>query len=292
MAEPAVSVVVPTYNRSRSLRRLLDALAACDAPAGSVEVVIVDDGSSDDTAKVVQNHPIGARYIHQVNRGPAVARNAGWRAASAPVVAFTDDDTLPDRRWLVELLDELEARPELTGLGGSVLPMKRNFLADFVQLERLVGHGADERGVRFLVTANGAYRVDALRALNGFDEGFPMASGEDTDLSFRVRRAHGELGVTQRAVVLHDHRTSVRGLFRTYHRHGISRHRLAGLHPDLHIGASTRTMLGPQYWLRRFRYYRAGGTTRPQAAAYCLLRLIGLACYAAGIAHARRRSGR
>lgn len=289
MPEPAISVVVPTYNRSASLHRLLEALSECEVPDGGFEVIVVDDGSSDDTAAVAGRAGVRVRYVRQDNAGPAAARNRGWRQARGPIVAFTDDDTLPDRRWLVELVDEMTARPELSALGGNVLPMRRSFLADFVQLDRLVGHGADERGVRFLITANAAYRRDALRDVDGFDEGFPMAAGEDTDLSFRMRKHGGALGVTEGATVLHDHRTGIRALFRTYYRHGIARDRLAGLHPDLGIGSSARSMVLPAYWIKRYRYYRSvGATSRSTAIAYCGLRAIGLACYAAGIAKARR----
>jgi GT2 family glycosyltransferase len=280
---PAITVVVPTYNRAASLARLLDALADCHIPPGGVEVIVVDDGSTDGTADVVRRSRVGARYVRQANRGPAAARNAGWRLAPSPVVAFTDDDTVPDRRWLVDLVDELRARPGLAAVGGAIRPMRRGLLADFVQRERLVGHGVEDGGeVRFLVTANAAWRVDALRAVGGFDERFPTAAGEDVDLSYRVI-AHGRrLGTTDRAAVLHDHRTTVRGLFRTYHRHGLVRPRLAAAHPGMGLGAATRTVLAPAYWGARFRHYRREGASPARALVYCGLRAAGLACFLAG----------
>jgi cellulose synthase/poly-beta-1,6-N-acetylglucosamine synthase-like glycosyltransferase len=291
MAEPAVSVVIPTYNRARSLDRLLTALAACDMPAGGAEVIVVDDGSSDDTGDVVRASAVGARYVRQENRGPAAARNTGWRLARAPVVAFTDDDTLPDRRWLVDLLAELSSHPELAAVGGRVLPLRRGFMADYVQLDRVVGHGADERGVRFLITANAAYRTEVLRDVDGFDERFPMAAGEDTDLSFRVTRNGGRLGVTTSAMVLHDHRTGVRDLLRTYYRNGISRHRLAGRHPDLAVSSSARLVTRWRYWPERYRYYRQGGdVSRLRSLSYVGLRVAGLVSYGAGLVVANRRN--
>ena len=290
MAEPAVSVIVPTYNRSASLRRLLDALARCDVPEGGFEVIVVDDGSSDDTQAVVDEAGVPVRYVRQENAGPAAARNRGWRLSRSPIVAFTDDDTVPDRRWLVDVTAELGAHPDLSGLGGTVRPLHRGFLADFVQLERLVGHGADERGVRFLVTANAAYRTDVLRRVGGFDEGFARPAGEDTDLSFRVRHGGGRLGVTALAAVLHDHRTSLRNLFRTYFRHGAARHRLATQHPDLGVAEAVRTMTGPSYWVERYRYYRREGQVGPGVAVvYCGLRAACLVAFAAGMRSARKR---
>jgi glycosyltransferase involved in cell wall biosynthesis len=290
---PAVTVVVPTYNRAASLARLLDALGDCDVPPGGSEVIVVDDGSTDGTADVVRRSRIGARYVRQDNRGPAAARNTGWRLARSPLVAFTDDDTVPDRGWLVDLMDELRARPDLAAVGGTVLPMRRSFLADFVQIERLVGHGVngEDGEVRFLVTANAAWRVDALLAVGGFDERFPIAAGEDTDMSLRMIALGGRLGVTDRAVVLHDHRTTVRGLFRTYRRHGLVRPRLAAAHPDLGLGlvAAGRAVMTPAYWTARFRHYRREGASPARATAYCAVRVAGLACFLGGAVAARRR---
>lgn len=288
---PAITVVVPTYNRAASLGRLLDALALCERPPGGFEVIVVDDGSRDNTAEVVHQSRLDVRYVRQANRGPAAARNNGWRLARTPLVAFTDDDTLPDRRWLCDLVAEMAARPELAGLGGRVLPMKRSFLADFVQLERLVGHGVDERGVRYLITANVAYRTEALRALDGFDESFPMAAGEDTDLSFRILRHGGRLDVTSEATVLHEHRTKPRTLFRTYNRHGMAWYQLVHSHPHVRGGWPTRTV-SPKHWQTRYRYYRAGGAAPATAITYCVMRAVGLVCFAGGMLKARREDAR
>jgi cellulose synthase/poly-beta-1,6-N-acetylglucosamine synthase-like glycosyltransferase len=288
---PAVTVVVPTYNRAASLARLLDALAACDGPAGGFDVIVVDDGSADGTPDVVRRSMVGARYVRQANRGPAAARNAGWRLARTPLVAFTDDDTVPDRRWLVDLVDELHARPEVAALGGAIRPVRRSVLADFVQLERLVDHGVgDDGNVRYLVTANAAWRVDALRALGGFDERFPTAAGEDVDLSRRLIGRGGRLGVTTRAVVLHDHRTTLPDLLRTYLRHGTSRHTLARRHAELGTAAAAARVASSRYWAGRYRYYReAGGTGPAMTIVYLGLRAAGSLSFAVGLMTARVR---
>lgn len=289
---PAVTVVVPTYNRAASLARLLDALAGCEQPGDGIEVVVVDDGSVDGTADVVRRSKVGARYVRQDNRGPAAARNAGWRLARSPLVAFTDDDTVPDRRWLVDLVEELHARPDLAAVGGAILPLHRSFLADFVQAERLVSHGLDDAtgDVRYLVTANATWRVGALRAVGGFDERFPIAAGEDVDLSLRTISRGGRLGVTDRAVVRHDHRTSVRELLRTYHRHGESRHLLAEKHPELRTASGTATkILAGRCWAGRYRRYRDGGASPSVAAVYLALRTAGSLSFGLGLVTARVR---
>jgi glycosyltransferase involved in cell wall biosynthesis len=288
MTDASVSVVVPTFNRAGSLDRLLHAIACCEQPSGGFDVIVVDDGSTDQTAEVVERHP-GVRYLRQQNSGPATARNRGWRSAQGDVVVFTDDDTLPDRRWLVELVEDLGS---MDAVGGQVRPLVPGYLADFVQLEQHVSHGVDDDGVRYLVTANCAWRRRALEELEGFDEGFSDASGEDTDLTLRARAAGLSLGVTPRAAVAHDNRTSLRGLMRTYFKHGRSRRAVVVANPSAGWGARRRSMLGPAYWLRRYRYYRAAGVSRARALGYVALRLIGLTAYAAGIVVSRGRHNR
>ena len=103
-----ISVVVPTFHRLQLLRRCLEALLAQDFDPRAYEIVVVDDGHDDDVrtavlaiATVVQMPAI--RYVRPPHgRGPACARNAGWHAAHAPIVAFTDDDTIPEPSWLAE----------------------------------------------------------------------------------------------------------------------------------------------------------------------------------------------
>lgn len=288
MAEPLLSVVVPTFNRAPSLRRLVAALGEAQVPAGGVEIVVVDDGSADATADVVSDAGPPFRYLLQQNSGPAAARNRGWRAARGRIVAFTDDDTVPDRRWLVDLVEWFEAHPAAAAVGGTIRPLRPGFLADFVQLDRLVGHGEDERGVRFLVTANAAFRRWALELVGGFDEAFPSAAAEDTDLSFRLRAGGVALHTCPAAVVLHDHRTPPAQLMRTYFKHGRGFEALARNHPG--IGADpARRMATPAYWRGRYRRYRDEGSVgRGRSLVYLGLRVVGVASFALGLATARR----
>lgn len=284
--------MVPTYNRSGVLERLLVALAAQES-APPFEVVVVDDGSTDRTEAVAG--AASARYVRQPNSGPAAARNRGWRAAGAPLVAFTDDDTVPTPHWLAELRAAALHHPDAAAVGGRIVALAPTFLATFVQLERHVDHGVDpDLGVRYLVTANAIWRRDVLVELGGFNERFAAASGEDTDLSMRARRAGYELAVVDGAEVAHDHRASLRAILRTYRKHGTSRRVLVDRHPQEPWGRRSRTMGRPSYWLRRFRYYRSHGCSTMTATCYLGLHFVGLVSYATGILSARsdaRRKG-
>src|SRR5437763_16989265 len=111
MEEPIISVVVPTRNRAGLVPGLIAALERQE-DVGSFEVVVVDDASTDDTAAILDElrpqASIAVVALHlDRQHGPAAARNAGWRAARAPLVAFTDDDCRPDVAWLSHLANAL-----------------------------------------------------------------------------------------------------------------------------------------------------------------------------------------
>ena len=290
---PRVSVVVPTFNRAQLLERLLHALARCDVPRGGFEVIVVDDGSTDGTAAVVADAPLAVSYVRQENAGAAAARNRGWRHAEGELVAFTDDHCVPSPTWLVEL-DEAMERTACDGAGGCIVPLVPGYLADFVQAERLVGHGGDTDDVKYLVTANAVFRRETLEAVGGFDERFPGAAGEDTDLTYRIQDRGLHLTLAGCGSVAHDHRTSVRGLFRTYYRHGRAWHILAMAHPGRNGGTRSR-IVTPAYWRERYGYYRDEGAGRFAALTFCGLRVVGMACFVIGMkqeAHADRRQAR
>lgn len=197
---PRISVVVPTYRRSHLLPGLLEALG-CQEGIHDYEAILVDDSSGDETEEVLDRLQSQASFPVRVlrssrNAGPARARNLGWRAAKASVVAFTDDDCLPDPRWLAVLSEALARSDVVQGLTE-------------VDPEGAVDRGPFARTMiidRFswkFETCNIAYRRDALESLRGFDERFPGPYGEDCDLGWRATKAGLSLAWAPGAVVLH-----------------------------------------------------------------------------------------
>ncbi|MBO9689960.1 MAG: glycosyltransferase [Mitsuaria chitosanitabida] len=126
MSAPEISVVMPTYRRPDLLERCLRALMAQTLAPTRYEVLVVDDGHEDRARTLVERLAAepGApaiRYLRPASgRGPAVARNTGWRAAVAPLVAFTDDDTRPDVDWLRQGLSAMLAHPAWIAAAGRV----------------------------------------------------------------------------------------------------------------------------------------------------------------------------
>lgn len=290
MREPAVTVVIPTFNRSSLLRRTLAAIAAQEGiSAAAVEVVVVDDGSTDDTAAVAAGFP-SVVYLRQANAGPAAARNRGWAAATAPVVAFTDDDTVPSSSWLADLSAVFAADPGLAAVGGAVAPLHVSFLTRFVQAEQHASHGTGPDGqIKYLVTANCAYRREVLASLGGFDESFPAASGEDTDLTLRAQASGYRMRIIDGALVLHDHPDHLKPILKAYLKHGRSRRMVIDRNPSGGWGEGRDNVLTLDHWRRRYARYRAGGLRPVPALAAIGLRVLGMVAYATGIAQARRR---
>jgi HAD superfamily hydrolase (TIGR01662 family) len=182
-----VAVVVPTIGRP-SLDVLLDALAAGAGPRPA-ELVLVDDRR--DGAPLTPERPglPPVRVVRTGGGGPARARNLGWRVARAEWIAFLDDDVVPDPDWYAKLDADLSRLPaDVAGSQGRVrvpLPEDRR-PTDW------------ERGTAGLatsawITADLAYRRAALAAVGGFDERFPRAFREDSDLALRVMAAGGRL---------------------------------------------------------------------------------------------------
>jgi GT2 family glycosyltransferase len=200
---PRVSVVVPTYRRPELLERCLGALVAQDLEPRGFEVIVADDAASSETREQVERWASLARdglgpvirYLTSGDRqGPAAARNAGWRSARGAVIAFTDDDCLPEPNWLATGLAAIDAGAD--GVSGRlVLPLDRT-PTDYERNAALLGEA------RF-VTANCFYRRSALERLDGFDERYTMAWREDSDLAFRLEEIGGRLARVPDAIVVH-----------------------------------------------------------------------------------------
>jgi glycosyltransferase involved in cell wall biosynthesis len=183
---PEISVVTATHNRAGRLQSLLDALASQSLDVSRFEVVVVDDGSRDQTADVLARAAsageLRLRVVTQPEaRGPAAARNRGWRTAAAPVVAFTDDDCRPTPAWLEALLTTMGGRRDLVVQGRTAPdPLEREALGPFAKTLTIDGPSPH------FETCNIAYPKQLLEQIDGFDEGYPAPAGEDSDLGWRA----------------------------------------------------------------------------------------------------------
>lgn len=265
-AAPRVSVVVPTKNRVQLLVRCLEALATQTLPHDDYDVFVVDDGPDASTRAAVERfearYPMHFRYLPAVHtNGPAAARNIGWRMSAAPIVAFTDDDTIPKADWLERGLAAF--RSDTAGVSGGIeMPIPESPTDYELDATRL----ADAE----FVTANVFYRREALEATGGFDERFEAAWREDADLQFTLLEKGYRLEHASDAVVAHPVRPARWGVALQQQRKVQYNPLLYKKHPVLYrekIGHSPR-------W-----YYAAVGT-----GAFALISLIGGKRRRAGLA--------
>jgi GT2 family glycosyltransferase len=197
-----VSVAVSTYQRAGLLPRLIAGLEAQTLPKEQFEVVIADNGSTDQTEQVLDDltrrSPLKLRIVRiRDNRGPARGRNAAWREARAPIVAFTDDDCVPTPNWLQAGLREMGSDAKI--VVGRTIPAP-----DQVQKQGPFSITVAVEDARFLHTCNIFYRREDLEAAGGFDEGFTTPGGEDTDLGLRIQRSGAQTVFSHAALVHHD----------------------------------------------------------------------------------------
>lgn len=202
MSTPTVSVVIPTYNRARFLGAAVASVRAQTYPCA--EIVIVDDGSTDDTAQVVAALGAGIRYVQQANAGPAAARNRGIDEACGDLVAFldTDDRWLPEK--LAKQVDVLLREPSVALVSadmaiedetGRVQVVsnfeRRGMQAFFAGLEGRPIPDAPRLllKINFVNTSTVVARRSVLQGMKGFDP--RLRYGEDLELWLRIAAQHG-----------------------------------------------------------------------------------------------------
>ena len=214
---PAVSVVVCSYNGSRTITQTLEALTRVDYP--DFEIIVVDDGSTDSTRAIAERYDV--RVISQENCGLSAARNVGWRAASGEIVAYVDDDAYPDRDWLTYLAWSF-ITTDFSAIGGpNVTP------AEDPLFSHAVAHApggpihvlVSDTEAEHIPGCNMAFRRSALAAIGGFDASFRVA-GDDVDACWRLQERGMKIGFSPAAVVWHHRRPSLRAYWRQQRGYG------------------------------------------------------------------------
>jgi GT2 family glycosyltransferase len=200
----SISVIIPTFNGASRIGYCLDALIQHTA-GRNVEILVVNDGSTDDTADVVQQYS-GVRLITQANAGPAAARNRGALATCGTIILFTDDDCVPTPNWLDAMLEPFE-NPEVVGAKGVYRTRQKSLVARFVQIEyedkyRLMARLPD---IDFIDTYSAAFRRDRFLEMTGYDTSFPLACAEDIELSYRMSARGWKMKFAPNAIVYHTH---------------------------------------------------------------------------------------
>lgn len=203
-----LSVVVPAYNAEKTIGRLLTALK--DQNQKNVETIVVDDGSHDRTVEVAKSFNV--RVFPNRHKGPAWQRNFGARAARGDVIVFTDADCVPPKQWLGEMVAPLKDKG-VVGVSGAYRTLNPEKLVsrfEGYEIESRHERMAKKKYTDFIGTYSAAYRKDTFLGAGGFDTSFPMASGEDTELSFRLAGMGHKMVFNPKAWVWHPHTSTFR----------------------------------------------------------------------------------
>ena len=213
-----ISVIIPTRNRAQSLAALLESLAITECPDGAaIEIVVVDNGSTDDTAVMLQKqmatqkrYPL--RVLSQPQPGKSNALNLALANCDGDLLVVFDDDVTVEPRCLVQLVDGYRER-DFAAVQGRILPGKDPD-GRCAELERLreyniplIDYGDEIHEIRGLTGTNMSFKREILNAVGYFDTRLgPGAAGfsEDTEFSMRVRKAGFKIGYTPHAVVYHE----------------------------------------------------------------------------------------
>jgi GT2 family glycosyltransferase len=200
----SASIIIPTFNGARRIVHCLDALVK-QVAAADIEILVVDDGSTDNTADVVRGYP-SVRLISQANAGPASARNRGAQEANGRILLFTDDDCVPMPDWLDAMLSCFNDL-QIVGAKGIYRTHQKSIAARFVQVEyedkyRIM---AGLPSIDFIDTYSAGFLRDRFLEMNGYDTSFPVACAEDIELSYRMSARGWKMVFVPGAIVYHTH---------------------------------------------------------------------------------------
>lgn len=232
------SVVIPAFNASSTIENCLLHLLNCRGSWGS-EVIVVDDGSSDDTAEIVSKFAPRVTLVRSPHLGVSAARNLGVELAHHHVVTFLDSDCLVTKNFLLGLISPF-ANSEVMAVQGVYRTRQKELVALFSQVE------FEERylfmrqfsSLDLLSSYALAVRREAFFHVGGFN--VDLAGNEDVDFSFRLARLGGRMVMTEKAVVFHTHQTSLRNYLRLKFSRGYWRGLVYLSHPEK-MGRDTYT---------------------------------------------------
>ncbi|HYK23992.1 MAG TPA: glycosyltransferase [Candidatus Acidoferrum sp.] len=250
---PFVSIIVCSYNGGQTLASCLDSLGKLSYP--EYEVILVDDGSTDDTSYIAAQFP-WVRYIHQSNQGLSHARNTGAAAAKGEVFAYTDSDCMVDPDWLYYLIGTLVSG-DYAGVGGpNVTPPAKNWIQACVA----AAPGGPSHVLLTDVVAehipgcNMAFYRWAFEGVGGFDTEYRKA-GDDVDFCWRIQQAGWVVAFSPTAIVWHYRRFTLRAFLKQQEGYGEAESLLRFKHLIFFGPTGTAKWRGQIYGTPRFSWF-------------------------------------
>lgn len=226
------SVVIPLFNAQDTIEETLKACFDEIARFPGGEIIVIDDGSTDQSKNIVKQYDVVYKY--QENQGPAKARNSGWSLSSAEFIIFIDSDCIPSPGSFESMIKLLLTNSQIGGVGGREVQLSGtgSYLAHLVSEEFQYRYSKMKINVHFLCSACAAYRRSVLNQVDGFNDQYRTASGEDNDFSFKVIQNGYQLKFIHSVYVSHRFRDSWWQYIKDQYRHAYWRIFLYKNHPQ------------------------------------------------------------
>ncbi|QQR91591.1 MAG: glycosyltransferase [Myxococcales bacterium] len=227
MSSLSVTLVIPARDAAQTIGPCLDALLPLQQNALLSEIIVVDDGSKDETASIIKSYPV--RYLEGAGRGAGSARNLGWKQAQSDLVWFVDSDCVAEAGALERLLPYMQDE-KVGAVGGSYGNMNTHSLvASLIHEEIVERHLRMPNRVSFLATFNILIRKKVLEQVGGFDERFLKA--QDVELAYRIMEGGFTLAFDAESRVKHYHLTALLKYLKVQAKQGYWRIWLYKKHP-------------------------------------------------------------
>jgi len=255
MKNPKVSIVVCTYNGAGRIKHLLDSLK--NQTCKNLEIIIVDDGSTDGTSDIVNKYPFKL-VRHDINKGLADSRNTGIKNSKGEIIVFTDDDCVADKNWIKEIVSYYQKNPDTNAVGGRVEPYSTDtFLEKYAYYSKHpiyihpTGHASKSRTKSYLknifgpkqkalkdgqklsglMGLNSSYKKDIILKAGMHEPG--LRRGVDWDLNTKLRRIGLNAVYCDKAIIYHKHRIGFKAFVKHMFAYGKAYPKICRLHPEV-----------------------------------------------------------
>jgi len=235
MNKPFVSIVIPAFNSDKTIGL---AIVGCDCqeyPNDKIEIIVVDDGSTDSTKDIVLSYP-HVKYIYQKNQGPAAARNNGLNNSHGQIVAFLDSDCVPRKYWISKMISRYTSDSVVCVGSRYGIANRTSLLACCIYFEFLVRYKRMPQHPKFLGSNGYSFRRDFLEHIGGYSAEYRMASHEDNELAYRIVSQGYSTYFDKSNIVDHYFQTDLVRYLRVQMWHGFWRMKLYVDHPQMITG--------------------------------------------------------
>ncbi len=236
-----VSVAIPTYNAEAVIGACLASLMLQTFPVDQTEVIVCDNGSTDNTLKLIAEHYPKVTVVSTQERGSGYARNAAIQSASGKYICSIDADCIADPQWIAEIVKAFEVTPDnVVCLGGQILPFRQHTVVEryhpaWIKQENL---REQRSNLIYAETPNASFKRNVFDLVGYFDGTQGM---DDTDLGIRITAAGFSIQYAPAAIVYHRNPMTIQQLYHHRRKYGIFTTRLARKHPDI-LGCQSQSI--------------------------------------------------